>query len=76
MVNEELKNYISECLKLGQAKEEIARSLIAAGWSISDIEETIRILMEDSRASSNIEVNKNKIDVATQAKTFKNSWLG
>ena len=76
MVNEELKNYISECLKLGQAKEEIARSLIAAGWSISDIEETIRILMEDSRASSNIEVNKNKIDVATQAKTFKNSWFG
>lgn len=41
MVTEELKNYVREALKFGQTKEEIKKSLIAAGWSISDIEKVL-----------------------------------
>ncbi len=36
-MNEQLKNYIQEALKAGQAKEDIRRSLLEAGWQETDV---------------------------------------
>jgi hypothetical protein len=44
MPNEQLQNYIQESIKAGGNKEDIKKSLIAAGWQEPDIEEVFRIL--------------------------------
>lgn len=76
MVTDELKNYIRESLQTRQTKEEVARSLIAAGWSISDIEEALMLLGVESRVSSKVEVNKDEADIETQIKTSRSPWFG
>lgn len=48
MVNEQLKTYIQEALKAGQAKEEIRRFLLEAGWFESDINEALGDFEETS----------------------------
>lgn len=39
MLNEQLQNYIQESIAAGAGREDIKRSLLAAGWQASDIEE-------------------------------------
>lgn len=41
MVNEQLRNYIQEALKAGQAKKDIRRSLLEAGWQETDVLEAL-----------------------------------
>jgi hypothetical protein len=44
MINEQLQNYIQESVRAGGSREDIKKSLIAAGWQEADIEEAFRTL--------------------------------
>lgn len=77
MVTEELKKYIEASLNSGQTLEEIARSLVAAGWSISEIEETFKILRAQSKpVSAETSANKIKVVSSRQKKYNERFRLG
>jgi len=61
MVTDELKNYVLESFKSGHTKEEIARSLVAVGWSVFDIKEAIRLFIQTQPKASSI-VSESKIE--------------
>lgn len=73
MVTDELKNYIRESLRAGQTKEEVARSLIVAGWSVSDIEATLRILRAD--VIPEVAAKKTEPTINRKTETSKAAWL-
>lgn len=41
MPNQQLVEYINQCLAAGQTKEQIKQSLFSAGWQEADIDETL-----------------------------------
>lgn len=73
MITDDLKRYVQESLGAGQTKEEIARSLIAAGWPVSDIEETLRILQAD--VVPEVAAKKTESTINRKTETNKVAWL-